>query len=208
MSALRRVLPAAVAFVVVGGSVYRKHSTVGGRSWPVAGRVAGLGGGLVAWARRPLVAVTPKPGDSVRIFGRGGALGDGPLVFPSRRGRRLDLKQLRLLLARCGIACVPHGFRSSFRDWAAEETGPSARGRRGGARPCRRQQGRGGLRPLGPVRAAATAHGQLGRVPRRKTPRRRIVAALIRGCHSGELHRRASRQAAHARLPRWRYGPR
>ena len=67
MSALRRVLPAAVAFVVVGGSVYRKHSTVGGRSWPVAGRVAGLGGGLVAWARRPLVAVTPKPGDSVRI---------------------------------------------------------------------------------------------------------------------------------------------
>ena len=27
-----------------------------------------------------------------------------------------------VLLARCGIACVPHGFRSSFRDWAAEET--------------------------------------------------------------------------------------
>ena len=51
MSALRRVLPAAVAFVVVGGRVYRKqNSTVGGRSWPVAGRVAGLGGGLVAWA--------------------------------------------------------------------------------------------------------------------------------------------------------------
>ena len=64
MSALRRVLPVAVAFVVVGGRVYRKHSTVGGRSWPVAGRVAGLGGGL---GRRPLVAVTPKPGDSVRI---------------------------------------------------------------------------------------------------------------------------------------------
>ena len=50
MSALRRVLPAVVAFVVVGGRVYRKHSTVGGRSWPVPGRVAGLGGGLVAWA--------------------------------------------------------------------------------------------------------------------------------------------------------------
>ena len=50
MSALRRVLPAAVAFVVVGGRVYSTTSTVGGRSWPVAGRVAGLGGGLVAWA--------------------------------------------------------------------------------------------------------------------------------------------------------------
>ena len=45
-----------------------------------------------------------------------------PLVFPSRSGRRLDVKQLRRLLERCGIAAVPHGFRSSFRDWAAEET--------------------------------------------------------------------------------------
>ena len=26
------------------------------------------------------------------------------------------------LLKRCRIACVPHRFRSSFRDWAAEET--------------------------------------------------------------------------------------
>ena len=42
-------------------------------------------------------------------------------AFP-RIGRRLAVPQLRLLLARCGIACVPHGFRSSFRDWAAEET--------------------------------------------------------------------------------------
>ncbi len=50
------------------------------------------------------------------------ALGDGPLLFPTPQGRRLDVKQLRRLLERCGIACVPHGFRSSFRDWAAEET--------------------------------------------------------------------------------------
>ena len=49
-------------------------------------------------------------------------LGDGPLVFPSRSGRRLDVKQLCRLLERCGIAALPHGFRSSFRDWAAEET--------------------------------------------------------------------------------------
>ena len=25
-------------------------------------------------------------------------------------------------MERCGIACVPHGFCSSFRDWAAEKT--------------------------------------------------------------------------------------
>ena len=59
---------------------------------------------------------------ALAILAAARTLGDGPLVFPSRRGRRLAVPQLRLLLARCGIACVPHGFRSSFRDWAAEET--------------------------------------------------------------------------------------
>ena len=50
-------------------------------------------------------------------------IGDaGPLVFTDRDGMPLDTKQFRRLLERCGIACVPHGFRSSFRDWAAEET--------------------------------------------------------------------------------------
>ena len=66
MSALRRVLPAAVAFVVVGGSVYSKTN----RRWALVARGEACGrpgrwsGGL---GRRPLVAVTPKPGDSVRI---------------------------------------------------------------------------------------------------------------------------------------------
>ena len=64
----------------------------------------------------------PLCGRALAILAVARALGDGPLVFPSRSGRRLDLKQLRLLLERCGIAAVPHGFRSSFRDWAAEET--------------------------------------------------------------------------------------
>ena len=64
----------------------------------------------------------PLCGRALAILAAARTLGDGPLVFPSRRGRRLDLKQLRLLLERCGIAAVPHGFRSSFRDWAAEET--------------------------------------------------------------------------------------
>ena len=49
-------------------------------------------------------------------------LGDGPFLFPSQNGGRLDVQQLRRLLERCGSAAVPHGFRSSFRDWAAEET--------------------------------------------------------------------------------------
>ena len=46
----------------------------------------------------------------------------GPLTFPTARGRPLKDMALSGLLKDLGIAAVPHGFRSSFRDWAAEET--------------------------------------------------------------------------------------
>ncbi len=44
------------------------------------------------------------------------------LVFPSPAGGLLPDRDLSRLLRELGIAAVPHGFRSSFRDWAAEET--------------------------------------------------------------------------------------
>ena len=44
------------------------------------------------------------------------------LVFPSAAGGLLPDRELSSLLRELGIAAVPHGFRSSFRDWAAEET--------------------------------------------------------------------------------------
>ena len=74
------------------------------------------------------------------------------------------------ILKDCNIPAVAHGFRSTFRDWAAEETDQSARGHRGRARPRRRQQGRGGVRTAGPVRAAAAPHGRLGSLPCRRAP--------------------------------------
>ena len=51
-------------------------------------------------------------------------LGDGsPFVFPSvQPGKQLGDMMLSGLLKDLKIAAVPHGFRSSFRDWAAEET--------------------------------------------------------------------------------------
>ena len=48
--------------------------------------------------------------------------GGGGLVFPTARGRQLKDMALSGLLKQLGIGAVPHGFRSSFRDWAAEET--------------------------------------------------------------------------------------
>ncbi len=48
------------------------------------------------------------------------------LVFPSVTGRPMSDSTLSKLLRENGVAAVPHGFRSSFRDWAAECT-PFAR---------------------------------------------------------------------------------
>ena len=49
--------------------------------------------------------------------------GDG-LVFPAKRsGQALTDMAFNILLRRLEIPAVPHGFRSSFRDWAAECSG-------------------------------------------------------------------------------------
>jgi len=43
-------------------------------------------------------------------------------VFPSPRGRRLSDATITKMVRDLGIGAVPHGFRSSFRDWAVERT--------------------------------------------------------------------------------------
>lgn len=49
---------------------------------------------------------------------------DSPdLVFPgARKGRPMSDMALTMLLRRMAVPCTVHGFRSSFRDWAAEST--------------------------------------------------------------------------------------
>ena len=68
--------------------------------------------------RVPLCGRAMEIVEAPRRLGGGGS----PLVFPNERGTRLDDKRLRRVLQKHRIAAVPHGFRSSFRDWAAEET--------------------------------------------------------------------------------------
>ena len=48
--------------------------------------------------------------------------GAGPLVFTHGGGKPLHDSAVRRLLRQLGVVAVPHGFRSTFRDWAAEET--------------------------------------------------------------------------------------
>ena len=65
----------------------------------------------------------PLCGRAVEILDAARALGAGnSLVFPMRSGKPIDMSTLPKMLEYQRIAAVPHGFRSSFRDWAAERT--------------------------------------------------------------------------------------
>ena len=72
-------------------------------------------------ARAPGPAVRTGYGDS-----RGGAGSSVTALVrscsPTVTGTPLPEKKLRQMLQDLNIAAVPHGFRSTFRDWAAEET--------------------------------------------------------------------------------------
>ena len=66
----------------------------------------------------------PLCGRAQEILEEAWTLEDGAarLIFPQEGGMPLGSGRLRKLLRWNGIAAVPHGFRSSFRDWAEEET--------------------------------------------------------------------------------------
>ncbi len=68
--------------------------------------------------RVPLCSRAVEILDAARTLGDS----DSPLVFTVGGGEPLEEKVLRRLLERRRVPAVPHGFRSSFRDWAAEET--------------------------------------------------------------------------------------
>ncbi len=60
---------------------------------------------------------------AVQVLRAARRLGDGTgLAFPSQRGKALPDRALSQLLRKLGIGAVPHGFCSSFRDWASERT--------------------------------------------------------------------------------------
>ena len=65
----------------------------------------------------------PLSGRALEILEEARRLGRGaPLVFPGLHGVPLGRTAIWHLLKAARIEAVPHGFRSSFRDWAAEET--------------------------------------------------------------------------------------
>ncbi len=65
----------------------------------------------------------PLSKQAMNILDKARALSDGSgLVFPSQRGKVMDGVTLSKLLREHNVGTVPHGLRSSFRDWAAEHS--------------------------------------------------------------------------------------
>ena len=66
----------------------------------------------------------PLSARALAILNEARTLADGTgLVFPSMTGRVLSDNTLSKLLRENGVEAVPHGFRSSFRDWCSEVGG-------------------------------------------------------------------------------------
>ena len=82
------------------------------RAWTVPAERAKAGRGH----RVPLSA------GALGVLAAARELGVAGLVFPSARGRAISDATMGKLLRQRGINAVPHGFRSSFRDWGAEQT--------------------------------------------------------------------------------------
>jgi integrase len=64
----------------------------------------------------------PLSASAIRILKKDSNHKDADLVFPGTSGAKLSDMALTTLTRRMGIDAVPHGFRSTFRDWCAERT--------------------------------------------------------------------------------------
>ena len=63
----------------------------------------------------------PLSGRAVAVLRQARALFPGAdLVFPSKHGAPIGRRTFAKLLGELGVGAVPHGFRSSFRDWCGE----------------------------------------------------------------------------------------
>lgn len=64
----------------------------------------------------------PLSAAALAVLDRADRLAGTDLVFPAPRGGTMSDMTLTAVLRRLEVPAVPHGFRSTFRDWAAERT--------------------------------------------------------------------------------------
>jgi len=65
----------------------------------------------------------PLSARAVAILSALPRMGGNEIVFPAPRGGRLSDMTISAVMRRMRVDAVPHGFRSTFRDWCSERTG-------------------------------------------------------------------------------------
>lgn len=99
-----------------------RSGEIRGATWAeidIAGAVWTIPGDRMKAGKEHRVPLSGQVLDILRALPR---LAGNDLVFPAPRGGVLSDMSLTALTRRMGIAAVPHGFRSTFRDWASERT--------------------------------------------------------------------------------------
>ena len=78
----------------------------------------------------------PLSSGALAVLAQARRLGDGTgLVFRTIHGSRFYNNALSILMRDLGISAVPHGFRSSFREWCADTVGGCGNARLFGEQP-------------------------------------------------------------------------
>ena len=104
----------------------------------------------------------PLSARALQVLEEARAFEDGSgLVFPSPRARAISDNTISKLLRELGIEAVPHGFRSSFRDWAAECSDAPREVCELALAHVNSDQGGSRLSPDRPVRAAKGCDGRV-----------------------------------------------
>ena len=117
-SKARPALKMAFEFLVLTAA---RSGEVREADWPQIDKVRGLWKIPAGDMKATRDHVVPLPEQAMDLLGDAGELYDNAgLLFPSRKGKPLGEYAFKDLLDGLGIDAVPHGFRSSFRDWAAE----------------------------------------------------------------------------------------
>ena len=110
----------------------------------------------------------PLSDRAMAILGEARELADGSgLVFPSPRGRPLSDSTLSKLLRELEIEAVPHGYRSSFRDWTAERSNAPREVCELALAHVNSDRVEAGVSANGPFRAAARVDAGMGELSRR-----------------------------------------
>ena len=103
-----------------------RSGEVRGATWNEVDLEAGLWSIPAARMKRKKPHVIPLPPTVVAVFKRALALqtGDATMVFPGLvRGKSISDATMAKVLKVMGETAKPHGFRSSFKDWAGEVAG-------------------------------------------------------------------------------------